>query len=136
MLVQKAIVVRFVVMSKEHNIVKYCRASYKTLYHKYKDDKCFVCGSTKNLELHHNFPLAFIVRKFVKDNPKLTKEEVREAILEQYQDAIAGEDSVVTLCRLHHKSLHDVFGKTYNLKVSEKVKRYLKKQQEKCNEVH
>ena len=95
-----------------------------------------MCGSTKNLELHHNFPLAYIVRGFIKENPKMSKEEVRSAILEKYYNEIAGEESVKTLCRLHHKSLHDVFGKTYNIKVAEKVKSYLKKQQEKCNEIH
>ena len=123
-------------MNEEANFVKFIRAKAKTNYHKCKKEVCWVCGSNLNLELHHNKPLASIVKEYLKQhnlkNPS-NDNYLREQIIESCSREIYGTDNLITLCRQHHKALHNLFGRAYNIKVSEKVKNYLRKQKERLN---
>jgi len=123
-------------LSKEKQFIKYVRAKAKTRYHKLKKDKCWVCGSDKDLELHHVYPLSDLVWGYLKENNITNPEntpELRDKILEDLQEKIFGEDNLLTICKVHHKNLHRLFGRTYNSKMVQKVKKYLTKQKEKLN---
>ena len=119
-------------MSKEKLFVKFIRAKAKTSYHKHKKEECFVCGKRSELELHHNIPLAEVVNGYLKShnikNPS-NDLELREQILTECSYEIFGE--LITLCKMHHKAVHTLFGRTYNNKTSIKVKKYLERQKEK-----
>lgn len=120
-------------MSKEKIFIKFIRAKAKTQYHKAKQDECWICGSTKDLELHHNKPLSSIVKEYLAQHKIVeptNDKELREKILNSCSREIYGRENLVTLCRQHHKALHDIFGKSYNIKVSDKVKNYLQRQKE------
>ncbi len=118
----------------EANFVKFVRASAKTKYHKYKKEECYICGCDKDLELHHNIPLSEVIAEYLKENSikKPTNDEsLRATILDARSNQIFGESNLITLCRKHHRALHSLFGRTYNLKTSEKVVRYVQRQKEK-----
>jgi len=124
-------------MSKEKLFVKFIRAKAKGEYHKYKKDKCWVCGGTDKLELHHVYPLSHIIHDWLEKkgikNPE-NSTELREEILNDVKDKIFNPENLLTLCKKHHTNVHSLFGKTYGAKMAEKVKKYLTKQKEKLNE--
>lgn len=108
------------------------------MYHKSKTKECFVCARQESLELHHNIPLSEVVKEYLKENniKNPTNDTVlRDNILEACKHNIFGKENLITLCKTHHKNLHNIFGKTYTIKVSEKVKKYLMKQKEKLKNV-
>jgi len=122
--------------SKETLFVKYVRAKAKTQYHRYKKDECWVCKSEKDLELHHVYPLSdliweWVVKKGIK-NPT-NEPHIREELFNDVGAQIFNEENLITLCKVHHTNLHRLFGKTYGVKIVEKVKNYLTKQREKLN---
>ena len=123
-------------LSKEKLFTKFVRAKAKTYYHVYKKDKCWVCGSTNKLELHHVYPLAEMIKDYLKDKGIKSPgndEQLREDIFNDVGDKIFNEENLITLCRIHHTNVHRLFGKTYTGKVAEKVRIFLTKQKEKLN---
>lgn len=122
-------------MNKEKIFVKKVRAKSKARYYKFKQPECFICGKTDGgLELHHIQPLANIVSNYLKTIEKgdKTDAELVDEIIANCQD-IFDPDNLVTLCKLHHYYLHNLFGMSYSAKVADKVKTYLIKQKEKYN---
>ena len=121
-------------MSKEKLFVKYIRAKSKTTYHKSKKSECYVCGSVEKLEQHHIIPLSSIVHGYLKEhgivNPS-NDSELREEILKECTAEIFNEENLVTLCKVHHKNLHSLFGKTYPKQLAPKVSKFLTSQKEK-----
>ena len=123
-------------VSKEKLFTKFVRAKAKTYYHKYKQDKCWVCGSKDKLELHHVYPLAELIKDYLKDKGIISpdnNEQLREDIFNDVGDKIFNDENLITLCKIHHTNVHRLFGKTYSGKVAEKVKNYLTKQREKLH---
>ncbi len=122
--------------SKEKDFIKYVRAKAKTQYHKYKKNECWVCKSNIMLELHHVYPLAELIWDWVERkgiiNPT-NEDRLREELFNDVGAQIFNEENLITLCKIHHTNLHRLFGKTYGVKIVEKVKNYLKKQREKLN---
>ena len=120
--------------STEKIFTKFIRAKAKTSYHPYKKNECWVCGRKENLELHHVYPLAEIIKDYLNENnivnPK-NDEDLREQIFRDLGNKIFNEENLITLCKVHHTNIHRLFGKTYSGTVSEKVKNYLTKQKEK-----
>jgi len=126
------------VLSKEKLFTKFVRAKAKTIFHKLKKDKCWVCGSDKDLELHHIIPFSTLIHEYLKENDIDEKTlannpELRDVILNHYKKEFFSEEYLLTLCKVHHTNLHRLFGKTYGVKLAEKTKQYLQKQKEKMN---
>lgn len=121
-------------LSKEKLFTKFVRAKAKTQYHKFKKDECWVCGSSKDLELHHVYPLAELIHDYLDEkgiiNPP-NDEALREQIFTDLGEKIFNEENLLTLCKLHHTNIHRLFGKTYSGKVAVKVQKFLMKQREK-----
>lgn len=85
-----------------------------------KPDKCYICGATTDLEIHHIYSIAQLSAKVSKEiNSELPKEIVAHE-KEKFMD-------FVVLCKTHHKMIHDIFGKDYALEKSENVKKFIEK---------
>ncbi len=117
---------------KEKIFVKKVRARAKTQYHKLKQMECFVCGSSTNLELHHVIPLSVIIKEYLnqKEGGGKTDEKLVSLILEECTEIFMPKNCI-TLCKIHHSSLHNLFGMSYSRKTAEKTRTYLIKQKEK-----
>lgn len=101
-------------MSKNKRIpVKWIRDKAKAAYQ--KKDKCYICSTTKDLELHHLNSVTYLFDTWVKENDYCIHTD--EDILEYRDEFISLHkselyDQVYTLCVAHHAALHGVFGKT------------------------
>ena len=114
--------------------VKHIRDGAKSAYD--KKDKCFICGCTEELELHHTNSLTLLLEKWAKEygHSLATDAEVlaiRDEFIEAHRSEIYVE--VFTLCNKHHVKLHGVFGKAPPLHTSEKQNRWIEKQVAKAN---
>lgn len=112
--------------------IKYVRDRAKSRYN--KDVKCFVCNSQDNLDLHHPYTVDILFDNWLNKN-NITINDV-EDILEVRDDFILEHEYelyeyTVTLCRIHHKKLHSVYGQRPPLSTAEKQMRWLSKQREK-----
>ena len=93
--------------------VKWVRDRAKSAYT--KQDKCWVCGSQVDLELHHLHSITVLLERWAQrcgydistDDGILA---VRDEFIEQHHSEIY--EQVYTLCNRHHVQLHGVYGKT------------------------
>jgi 5-methylcytosine-specific restriction endonuclease McrA len=112
--------------------VKYCRDKAKSKY--IKETKCYICGSTEDLEFHHFFSLTCLLEAWLKRN-KLTMNTADEAMLYREQFIAEHEKEIyedtVTLCKKHHELLHKVYTIKPALSTAEKQKRWVERQREK-----
>lgn len=109
--------------------IKHVRDKAKSAYE--KQDKCHICGSTKELELHHTTSLTLLFDKWAKEyGYDITTDAgviaVRDEFIESHHSEIYIE--VFTLCAKHHKLLHRIFGMKPLLHTSEKQNRWIEKQ--------
>jgi len=116
--------------------VKYLRDFLKKFYE--KDDKCYICGSTENLELHHLYSLSNLWNEW-KESCELDElsiddiDDLRATFYEENKDSL-GNHNLVTLCKRHHSLLHHFYGLTYtNYKVP-KIRRWIEIQKNKYQE--
>jgi 5-methylcytosine-specific restriction endonuclease McrA len=111
--------------------VKYLRDYIKKDY-KIKD-KCFICGSTSELELHHLFSVSELFERWCVKNKIKAVESVdtmltlRVSFAEDCKEELSSEN-LYTLCTSHHKRLHFLFGKSYSNYTALKVKDWLNTQ--------
>jgi len=115
--------------------IKYIRDLAKSSYK--KDDKCYICGTTENLQFHHYYSLTALWNKF-KKKAKITIKTVQDILdyREQFKAAHHTEiyDETVTLCKYHHMDrLHKIYGKSPSLATAQKQKRWVNIQREKEN---
>lgn len=116
--------------------IKYIRDLSKSSYK--KDDKCFICQTTENLQFHHFYSMTPLWNKWKKDNGIIIKNvddilKYREEFKEQHTFEIYQE--TVTLCKFHHmKRLHKIYGKVPTLATAEKQKRWCERQRLKFEE--
>ena len=100
-------------MSLKRLAVKYIRDKAKSKY--IKEDTCYICSSSEELQLHHFNSVTPLWDRWVKKNKYriLTEESVmlyRDSFIAQHQSELYEE--VVTLCKpCHMDKLHKVFGK-------------------------
>ena len=93
--------------------VKWIRDRAKSAYQ--KQDRCFVCGTGVDLELHHLASINYLLETWAKrfghdittDNGVLA---IRDQFIEQHHQEIYVD--VFTLCNRHHVELHGVYGKS------------------------
>jgi len=93
--------------------VKWIRDKAKSAYE--KQDHCYICGSTSELELHHLHSITYLLEVWSKakgydistDDGIL---KVRDEFISEHREEIY--DLVYTLCNKHHVQLHGIYGKS------------------------
>lgn len=112
--------------------IKHVRDKAKSAYD--KKDRCFICESNTDLELHHTSSLTLLLEKWSRDNNiDISTDEaiisVRDRFIDDHHSHIY--DEVFTLCLKHHQKLHGIFGKAPPLGSSQKQIRWIEKQKAK-----
>lgn len=113
----------------KRDIVKYVRDKAKSRYE--KGSECHICGSTEHLDFHHFYSLTGLLNKWLKDNnlnPQYIQ-ALREDFIDEHEDELYVH--TVTLCNMHHKQLHSIYGKEPSLATAKKQARWVKIQREK-----
>lgn len=108
--------------------VKYIRDKAKSAY--IKRTSCYVCGTSRNLELHHVFSISELFTIWCRKAGIVIRNEKdilahREAFIEAHHKEIY--DDVFTLCKEHHKKLHSLFGQHPRLPTGPKQILFLNK---------
>lgn len=119
-------------MTLKRDLVKYIRDKAKSAYK--KENKCYICNSSDDLDFHHYYGLTELLEKWLKDNEITISTadeimEIRESFIEQFSDEIYNK--TVTLCHKHHLKLHSIYGKRPKLITAEKQARWVDRQKEK-----
>lgn len=113
--------------------IKHVRDKAKAAYQ--KQTKCFICGSSAELELHHTTSLSILFDNWAKEKGyDITTDagvlEVREEFIDSHHSEIYVE--VFTLCNKHHVRLHGIFGKAPPLHTAKKQIAWIEKQKAKA----
>lgn len=113
--------------------VKWVRDRAKAAYD--KQESCWVCGSTADLELHHLHSITVLLETWAKRcGHDISTDEgilaVRDEFIEQHHSEIY--EQVYTLCNRHHVQLHGVYGKTPQPGSEPKQARWLQIQRDKA----
>lgn len=116
--------------------VKWVRDRAKAAYE--KQDTCYICGSSENLELHHTHSITLLLTDWAAANKHdISTDEgilaVRDEFIEYYRKEIY--DDVYTLCNKHHVKLHGVYGKAPPLHTASKQGNWIENQKAKLEGV-
>jgi protein-tyrosine-phosphatase len=112
--------------------VKWIRDKAKSAYE--KQPKCYICGTTHELELHHLHSITWLLESWAhKNNIDISSDEQVLAIRDRFISEHHAEiyDLVYTLCNRHHVQLHGIYGKSPSPSSVSKQKRWIELQQEK-----
>lgn len=114
--------------------VKWIRDKAKSAYQ--KQDKCYICGTNMQLELHHLNSITLLLEKWClgKQYPTETDEQV-VAIRDEFIEAHKVElyDEVYTLCNPHHVQLHSIYGKIPPPGSAKRQRNWIEIQKDKVN---
>ena len=93
--------------------VKWIRDKAKAAY--IKDTKCFICGTTEELELHHLYSIHRLLEDWCeKHEVDISSDEavlaIRDQFIAEHREQIYSK--VYTLCNPHHVRLHTIYGKS------------------------
>ena len=119
-------------MTLKRDLVKYVRDKAKSKYK--KDTHCYICGSTENLDFHHFYGLTELLESWMKEND-ITIEtedeilELREVFIKENEEKVY--EHAVTLCRMHHRKLHNIYGKRPKLITAQKQQNWVEIQRKK-----
>ncbi len=114
--------------------IKYIRDYIKKEY-KIKD-KCYICGHTETLELHHLYSVSqlfenWCTAKKIRDIESVEHiMSLRVDFAEDEKEALSN-DNLYTLCKKHHVRLHNLYGQRYSNHLVPKIKNWLEIQREK-----
>lgn len=114
--------------------IKYIR-DYMKKHYKARDC-CFVCGSNKELELHHIYSVSQLFEDWCtlhKIREIKSVEEmnlIRSQFCQDEEERLSNEN-LYTLCKTHHQRLHSIYGQKYSNHLAAKVIRWLEIQKEK-----
>jgi 5-methylcytosine-specific restriction endonuclease McrA len=105
-----------------------CKAKYQ------KRDTCDICGTDKDLELHHFHSLTKLLNSWAeKKNYSIDTDEevleIRDEFIAEHHHEIY--DLVATLCNSHHVKLHSCYGKAPSPSSVEKQQRWIELQKNK-----
>ena len=119
-------------MKFKRDLVKYVRDKAKSQYK--KDNECYICGSTDNLDFHHFYGLTELLDTWLrkKNIPIETEQDildVREQFISENYEKVFNKTA--TLCHQHHLRLHSIYGKRPKLITAEKQARWVELQREK-----
>jgi 5-methylcytosine-specific restriction endonuclease McrA len=114
--------------------VKFIRDYIKKDY-KVKDS-CFICGVTADLELHHLYSVSQLFTDWCTKNKVihiLSDDHIKELRVQFAQDYAKelANDNLYTLCKKHHRTLHDIYGLKYSNHLAPKIKNWIELQKEK-----
>ena len=118
--------------------IKYIRDFIKKDY-KLRDE-CFICGSKEKLELHHLLSISELFNKWCFKNKINAIDDVdyiKKLRIEFAKDCEEelSHKHLFTLCSLHHKQLHSIYGQTYSNHLAPKIKNWLEIQKAKNGRV-
>jgi hypothetical protein len=99
-------------------------------------EHCYICKSTDNLELHHLYSVSELFNRWLDANNIRhikTEEEILEYRVRFAKDCAEhlSNDHLYTLCSVHHKRLHNIYGQTYSNSLAPKILNWLNIQKEK-----
>jgi hypothetical protein len=119
-------------MTLKRDLVKYVRDKAKSKYK--KDTHCYICGSTENLDFHHFYGLTELLESWFKENDITIKTEdeileLRETFIEENEEKVYKQ--AVTLCHMHHRKLHNIYGKRPKLLTAKKQQNWVEIQRKK-----
>lgn len=112
--------------------VKWIRDGAKSAYT--KDTKCYICGTSEDLELHHLHSITVLLEAWAKRcGYDISTDEGILAVRQEFIEAHRAElyEQVYTLCNRHHVALHGVYGKTPQPGSEPKQQRWIEIQREK-----
>ncbi len=114
--------------------VKWIRDRAKSAYE--KQDHCYICGTSEDLELHHLSSITLLLEKWVAvKNYDISTDEgiiaVRDEFIADHRKEVY--DDVYTLCNKHHVALHGVYGKSPALGTAMKQERWINIQKDKLS---
>lgn len=119
-------------MAKNRVPTKWIRDGIKSHYK--KDCKCAICGTDEDLELHHYTTVSLLLKRYATKNkiPINNDDQVKE-MRDEFYKAHWYElvDYTVTLCAMHHKQLHKLYGVAPPLVTASKQERWVKLQHDK-----
>lgn len=117
----------------KRDLVKYIRDYSKARYR--KGSACEICGATENLDFHHFYSLAELVRDWLKSRQitNVDKIELANRLRAQFVEEHHKEvyDETVTLCHDHHQKLHSIYGRNPRLSTAKKQAAWVEKQRAK-----
>ena len=119
-------------MTLKRDLVKYVRDKAKSKYK--KDTHCYICGSTENLDFHHFYGLTELLESWFKENDITVKTEdeileLREIFIKENEDKVYKQ--AVKLCHMHHRKLHNIYGKRPKLITAQKQQNWVEIQRKK-----
>ena len=119
-------------MTLKRDLVKYVRDKAKSKYK--KDTHCYICGSTENLDFHHFYGLTELLESWFKENDITIKTEdeileLRETFIEENEEKVYKQ--AVTLCHMHHRKLHNIYGKRPKFITAQKQQNWVEIQRKK-----
>lgn len=109
--------------------VKHVRDRAKSAYE--KKGECYVCGTDKDLELHHTHSITLLLNKWAAQTGyDISTDDGILAVRDEFIEAHRKEiyDEVFTLCNPHHVKLHSIYGKAPELGSAPKQARWLEAQ--------
>lgn len=112
--------------------IKWVRDRAKAAYE--KQDRCFICDSTLDLELHHTHSVTLLLEKWrEKTGYDISTDDgilaVRDEFIADHKDEIFKH--VFTLCNKHHVKLHSIYGKAPPLGSAQRQANWIETQRQK-----
>ena len=119
-------------MTLKRDLVKYVRDKAKSKYK--KEAECYICGSTENLDFHHFYGLTELLEWWMKERGVVieTEDEIlhlREIFIKENEEQVYNH--AVTLCHMHHRKLHNIYGKRPKLITAKKQENWVEIQRKK-----
>lgn len=118
--------------ANKRDCIKWVRDKAKAAYK--KAACCYICGSTDSLDLHHYNGLTVLFEQWAKSRGyDISTDDgvvaVRDEFIEQHHSELYIE--VATLCKVHHKRLHQIYGTKPSPTTAKKQAAWVELQKEK-----
>jgi hypothetical protein len=115
--------------------VKYIRDRAKSKYE--KGSECHICGAETELDFHHFYTLAPLLKEWLKKKQKERPEHYTNEYIVIWRDEFIEDnwaelyEHTVTLCHTHHLELHRLYGRNPALVTAPKQMRWVEIQRDK-----
>ena len=115
--------------------VKYIRDRAKSKYK--KGSECHICGADTELDFHHFYTLAPLLREWLKEKQKERPAHYTDEYIVIWRDEFIEDkwaelyEHTVTLCHKHHLELHILYGRNPALVTAKKQMRWVEIQRDK-----
>jgi len=113
--------------------VKWIRDKAKAAYQ--KQEYCYICGTTEDLELHHLHSITLLLNRWAERKQyDISTDDGILAVRDEFiaEHRVELYDLVYTLCNRHHVALHGVYGKTPAPGSEDRQKNWIEKQKAKA----